>query len=551
MSESDTERRIRWDVAADHDHRTGQDLGHSHDSDSHDHVHVYDDGYHDHHGDDLTPEEQDELAERLWALENVELRTVGVDIGSSTSHLMFAQVHLHRLGDALSSRFVVVNREVLWRSPIELTPYRSDDTIDTDALERFIEESYAAAGLRRDEIDSGAVILTGEALKRKNAEAIAHLFAAESGKFVCALAGHHMEAALAAHGCGAVALSRSRKATILNVDIGGGTSKLALVRNGEVLATAAVAIGGRLIALDAERRVTRLEDPARVAAEALGIDVDLGKVFSETDQARLIDLWTEILVGLINGGPVDQVAQRLAVTDALPPHDPVDAITFSGGVAEYIFWRELESYEDLGNALGTQLRAALSDGRVTLPVHNTGEGIRATVIGASQFTVQLSGSTISVSNGGILPLRNLPVIYPRLDLSEDVPAATVSAEIGSALRRMDIADGDTPVALGLRWPGDPLYRRMRLLAEGIAQAMPRSVEKRLPLVLLFDRDVGRTLGDILRRDLGVACDVVSIDGMDLKEFDYVDIGEIVEPTNVVPVVIKSLLFAGRNGAASG
>lgn len=244
-------------AAHDHGHAHGQtavhdhahDHGHSHDH-AHGHGHDHDDPFHDHHGEALSPEELAAIEEGVWRLENVELTTVGVDIGSSTSHLMFARVHLHRIGDGLSSRFVVVNREMLWRSPILLTPYRADMTIDAERLGAFIHEAYQAAGLRRSDVDSGAIILTGEALKRRNARAIADLFASESGKFVCASAGHHMEALMAGHGSGAVALSRREQRTILNVDVGGGTSKFALIHNGELLGTAAVAVGGRLVVRD-------------------------------------------------------------------------------------------------------------------------------------------------------------------------------------------------------------------------------------------------------------------------------------------------------------
>ncbi|HZT08524.1 MAG TPA: ethanolamine ammonia-lyase reactivating factor EutA [Chloroflexota bacterium] len=528
---------------------------HAHESAAHIHAHGHahdhwhdEDEFHDHHGEDLSPEEQQELAERLWRLENVELRTVGVDIGSSTSHLMFAEVHLRRLSDALSSRFVVVRREVLWRSAIEITPYRADDTIDTDALEAFIERAYRDAGIRRDAIDSGAVILTGEALKRKNAEAIAHLFAAESGKFVCALAGHHMEASLAAHGSGAVAISRRNRSTVLNVDIGGGTSKFALIRDGEIVSTAAIAIGGRLVALDDAGRVTRLEEPGRFAAEAAGLQIALGEPVSPDARMRLVRYWVDALVRIVNGEEIADETARLFVTDPIVLREPIDSISFSGGVSEYVYGRERAAYQDLGAALGHELAAALGVGRIPHRLADPGEGIRATVIGASQFTVQLSGSTISVSNRSVLPLRNLPVVYPRIDLSQEITPEHVSRAIDAALRRMDVADA--AVALGLRWPGDPLYRRLRVLAQGIAGAMAPFLEQRLPLVLLFDRDVGRTLGEILRRDLDVACDVISIDGMDLKEFDFVDIGEVVEASNVVPVVIKSLLFAGRESIPS-
>src|SRR5712672_3885526 len=161
----------------------------------------------------------DTVNEVAWAADNVELTTVGIDIGSSTSHLMFAHVHLQRLGTALSSRFVVVNRRIIWQSPILLTPYLPDYTIDIDELSGFIGSCYQYAGIEPGDIDSGAVILTGEAIKRHNARAIAELFSEEAGRFVCASAGHHMECQLAAHGSGAVALSRGHGVTLLNVDI--------------------------------------------------------------------------------------------------------------------------------------------------------------------------------------------------------------------------------------------------------------------------------------------------------------------------------------------
>src|SRR6266850_3593978 len=213
----------------------------------------------------------DEVNEVAWAADNVELTTVGIDIGSSTSHLMFAQVHLQRLGTALSSRFVVVNRRIIWQSPILLTPYLSDYTIDIDELAGFIGGCYQYADLEPADIDSGAVILTGEAIKRRNARAIADLFSEEAGRFVCASAGHHMECQLSAHGSGAVALSRGNGNSVLNVDIGGGTTKLALIEKGRIIATTAIAVGGRLVVEDPKDGLTRVEPPATEVADALGI----------------------------------------------------------------------------------------------------------------------------------------------------------------------------------------------------------------------------------------------------------------------------------------
>ena len=218
-----------------------------------------------------SPEQRDELARFIWSQEHVELKTVGIDIGSSTSHLLFAKVLLQRHSQGLSSRFVVVDRQVVWRSPIMLTPFLADGTIDAQSLALFIARCYEESGFARSEIDSGAVILTGEAIKRRNARAIDEVFAAEAGKFVCATAGHILECRLAAHGSGAVRLSRERGECLLHVDVGGGTTKLTLIDRGTVLSAAAFAAGGRLIASDAEGQWTRVDDSARLVAEELGL----------------------------------------------------------------------------------------------------------------------------------------------------------------------------------------------------------------------------------------------------------------------------------------
>ena len=230
-----------------------------------------------------------ELVEYIWKVENVELATVGIDIGSSTSHLMFATVRLQRKTQALSSRFVVVERRILWKSPILLTPFLADGTIDAAALGKFVARCYGDAGLAAGDVDTGAVILTGEAVKRANARAIADLFAEHSGKFVTASAGHHLECALAAHGSGAVALSREESTPILNVDIGGGTTKMALVAGGEVLATGAFAVGGRLIAFDAHGRVARVDESARLAADSVGVRLAVGERVEPASLHRIVD----------------------------------------------------------------------------------------------------------------------------------------------------------------------------------------------------------------------------------------------------------------------
>jgi ethanolamine utilization protein EutA len=494
-----------------------------------------------------TPEEQALLSETIWKADNVELITVGVDIGSSTSHLMFSKVHLQRLAEALSSRFVVVGREILWRSPILLTPYNSDNTIDADKLRKFIEDAYKSANLKKDDIDSGAVILTGEALKRDNSRAIADLFAEESGKFVCASAGHNLEAIMAAHGSGAVALSRTELKTFINVDIGGGTTKLALVHGGRVIANSAFAVGGRLIAMDEDNTLNRVEGPALQMAKSAGIELKVGEKISDGDRDKLVKTMVDVIVAYVNRQPTADIAKELAVTPYLPDAPVPNAVTFSGGVSEYIYGRETTNRGDVGHLLAAGITDALADKRIDMPIYDPGQGIRATVIGASQFSVQVSGNTVLVSNDESLPLRNIPVINIAVKLPEKVDSNAIAEEIGRALERFDIVEGEADIALAFRWEGDPLHARLFGFAEGVCKGLKNSIANKRPLVLMMEGDVGKTMGEIFRRELGVENDIISIDDVQLKEFDYVDIGKMIRPTNVVPLVIKSLLFSQPKG----
>src|SRR6202166_2028498 len=329
------------------------------------------------HETDFSHEHVETAAERLavaltiWDQDNVAFKTVGIDIGSSTSHLLFATVALQRQSQGLSSRFVVVGREVVWRSPILLTPFLPDGTIDAGALGAFIEGCYRDAGFTQQQIDSGAVILTGEAIKRKNARAIDELFAEEAGKFVCATAGHKLECRLAAHGSGAVRLSRKRSQCLLHVDMGGGTTKLALIENGKIVGVSAFAVGGRLLAQDASGGWTRIDDPARLVSRDLGLEADPASIASLEARRRIAHRMAEIAMDYILGAPLDRLGVALQLTEPLPRIVSPSAVSFSGGVSEYLFGREEREYGDIAKLLAEELRQQLAK-RLPVPVIDPG-----------------------------------------------------------------------------------------------------------------------------------------------------------------------------------
>ncbi len=493
-------------------------------------------------------EEHDEdaaaIAQLIWEQETLQLCTVGIDIGSSTSHLLFARVTLSRQEGGFSSRFTVVAREVLWRSPIRLTPFLPDGTIDAHELDHFIRHCYLDANLRPADIDSGAVILTGEAIKRRNARAIDEIFASQSGKFVCATAGHQMECILAAHGSGATALAWRRRQCGLHVDIGGGTTKLALIDDGRIVSVAAFAVGGRVLAQGPDGAWTRIDESTQLAARDLGIEAS-PQVFADEDaRAVLVERLARIVVDQICGTPLDALGQALELTPPLERTTAPGFVTFSGGVAEYIFAHDDGDYGDIARPLAQAIIRQMK-GRLRVPVVEPNERIRATVIGASQFTVQVSGKTIYLPEAHVLPVRNVPVVHLAMDLPDQLDPVALAEGFRKQAALLSL-QADETLALSFAWRGEPEHTRLLAMARGIQQFAAPGKHRHRPLILMIDGDVGASLGRILRQELHVEGPLAAIDGMQLRELDFVDIGQPVEPTGVVPVVIKSLLFTAQH-----
>src|SRR6266478_5881800 len=444
--------------------------------------------------------------------------SVGVDIGSSTSHLVFSRIVLERL----DSRYVVTERESFYQSDILLTPYTSEDAIDADALGAFFEKQYENALVDPDEIDAGALILTGVAVRRSNARRIGELFARQAGKLVAVSAGDSLETVMAAYGSGAVARSIRDGVAVMNVDVGGGTSKIAVCHDGAVAAITAIDVGARLVCTDAAGRIVRLEEAGRRFGEDLRLKLMIGDTLTPGDAGRLAS------VGLL----------RL---DPLAFAGPIDTVTFSGGVSEYLYGWESDNFGDLGSLLAAEIRNRVIAAGMRLEPPE--QGIRATVIGASQYTTQVSGSTIFVSPLDVLPLRNLPVIAPDFALDSDaIASAAVAAAIRKALLHLDLTESETPVAIFVPWAGSATFHWLDAFCRGVVEGLGDLLARGLPVVLAGDGDVGGLLGIHFREEMKLENPVISIDGLELKQFDFIDIGEMLESSGAVPVVIKSLIF---------
>jgi ethanolamine utilization protein EutA len=470
--------------------------------------------------------------------------SVGVDIGSSTSHLVFSRIVVERL----DSRYVVTERESFYQSDILLTPYSAQDTIDANALGAFIERQYRDAKVDPDEIDAGALILTGVAVRRRNARAIGELFARQAGRLVAVSAGDSLESVMAAYGSGAAARSIRNGAPVMNVDVGGGTAKIAVCAEGKVVDVTALDVGARVVVLDAARHIMRVEEAGRRFGAALGLDLKPGDVLDEGNARALAASMADALFEAMRGGTPRAGGADLLRLEPLHWRGGIADVSFSGGVSEYIYGGEVKSYGDLGLELAAQIRDRLQD---VEQLARPQARIRATVIGAAQYTLQVSGTTIFVAPMDILPLRNVPVIAPALPLAgEKIEPAAVAAAIKSALKRLELGGGESPVALFVPWRGSATFQRLDDFCRGMTEGLAAVLAHGHPIVLAGDSDVGGLIGIHCREEMKLNTPIVSIDGLELNDFDYIDVGAILDTSGAVPVVIKSLVFPTSSGVGT-
>jgi ethanolamine utilization protein EutA len=495
------------------------------------------------HGHDHDKDAAREEEHPLWALDTITLTTVGIDIGTATSQILFSRLVLRRLGRELSSRFVVSERKTLYLSPVHFTPYTADRArIDDGALARLVDTAYSESGISPMAVDTGAIILTGEAIRRDNARAIAELFAAQRGSFVCATAGHNFEALLAAHGSGAVALSAERGCRVLNVDIGGGTTKLAVCERGKVLGTAALHIGGRLLATEDSGVITLLEPGGQTLARSAGFGWQPGDRVTAMQIDALADYMASAVVSLITSETPGSDCEQLWLTAPLNGAKSYDGVVFSGGVGAFVYGQEVRSFGDLGAPLGQALRARFESHAFPWPLMPARECIRATVMGAAQHTVQVSGNTIFRSSADVLPRKNLQVLRPDVDLAHDIDANAIACSITSHFQAFDLTEGEAEVALVFHWSGPPTAARIATFCRGLVQGLPRTLAGGRTLYLVFDQDLAGLVGTILTNDFELKNDVLAVDGIALRDFDFIDLGKTLEPSGAVPVTIKSLVF---------
>ena len=442
------------------------------------------------------------------------LRSVGLDVGTTSTQLIFSELTVENKAGSFSvPEMKIGQRKILYKSPVHFTPLLGTDRVDGDGIRQLVQREYAAAGIRREDVDTGAVIITGETSRKENAETVLRELSGFAGDFVVATAGPDLESVLAARGAGAVDLSGETGKTVLHMDIGGGTANLALIREGKIRKTGCLNVGGRLIKFDENHIITYISPVLAGLCQ-----LQTGDSATEAELEPVTELLTKALEEATGLRGKTSLLDRLTTpgTAFRPPEEPV-VLSFSGGVADCIKeampW---EAFGDLGPVLGRCIRRSRLCENYVLGA----ETIRATVIGAGCHSTQLSGSTVFHRNIRF-PLQNLPVLQaPAEGLAE-------------FLRREVPRQETVPVIALPPCPQD--YTFLRAMADLLA-----GVPLPDPVILCMEQDMAKALGQLLALRLSPEKGILCIDRVRLKEDDYLDVGAPIGPA--LPVVVKTIVF---------
>jgi ethanolamine utilization protein EutA len=471
-------------------------------------------------------------------MNKIELLSVGVDVGSATSHLAFSSLVLVEDAKSPSRRYKIQERNIIYEGRIINTPLLHDDTIDIQKLSDFFREEYKRAGIDPEDIQSGAVIVTGETAKKQNAKQIVEALSNGAGDFVAATAGANFESLITAMGSGAVARSKYYNKTILSCDIGGGTSNIAISKNGEVLSTSCISIGGRLLGVNSEGRIWRIDEPAMKVMKQIGLNYKIKDQIPKEDIEKIATRFAEVLIEVITGPATSFLAKQLMMTDDLIFPDKIEEYSFSGGVAELMYGGNGD-YEDMGRVLADKINSLTP--KLVSPVIEPKNKIRATVIGAGAYSLSISGSSGFMDDKISFPIKNVPVLRVDVDESQ-LSVAHVISQTNASFKRFDLNEGEEIVALYFKNPVKVYYPDLELFAKSIEAALTNSIDNKIPIILIFEKDIACSVGNVIRRETALKTNLLSLDELVLNEGDWIDIGEPLVNGQVFPVTVKSLVF---------
>jgi len=463
-----------------------------------------------------------------------QILSVGIDIGTSTTQIIFSKIFLQNTSSLFQvPEIKITDTIIIYKSDIYFTPLLSREQIDLKAIKAIITLEYEKAGVKKEEISTGAIIITGETARKENSEEVLKYLSDFAGDFVVATAGPDLEGILAGFGAGASLASKDFTSRVINFDIGGGTTNASLFWDGEVLDSFALNIGGRLIQFNDIGEITYVSEKIKPLIRSLNLNLVIGIIPEFKTLKQLTDVFARMFPKINKGTSLDKESERLFIQHK---HKGLESeiIMFSGGVAEFIYSNEeintLEAttrFGDIGPLLGYSIRKTFEDNN--LKVLEPNEKIRATVIGAGTYSLKLSGSTI-VFEESLLPLKNIPIIKL---FSKEENLLDIYKII---FQKLELYNEKT-IAIAFNGPKSPSYLEIKTMASSIVEA---NKNRNAPIIVIVVQDFAKALGLCLNNLLKGSKSVICLDRIKVDNGDYVDIGKPI--ANVIPVVVKTLIF---------
>ncbi len=469
------------------------------------------------------------------------INSVGIDIGTSTTQLIFSKLTIENKATSYTvPRICIVNTEVVYRSDIYFTPLDSSSNIDAEKVKEIVKNEYKKGNMTPKDLQTGAVIITGETARKENANEVLSALSDMAGDFVVATAGPDLESVLSARGAGADFMSAEDKNIIANIDIGGGTSNIAVFQKGNLLATSCMDIGGRLIKVE-NGKITYIYSKIEEFVRKQGLSLKVGDAADKGVISKIAELMAKQLAMAVGLVSKDEFHAGLYTNDgkAIPEDIKIDGIMFSGGVADIVYNPNSEDefrYNDIGPVLGRQINQ--SNYFAGAKRYDAVETIRATVVGAGTHTTEVSGSTIRYDKE-VLPLKNIPVVKMLEEDEEDL--TNFDLKLANKIEIFTQSDAYDCVAVAISGKNHTSFKAVQELAKSIIGGL-KEFDKKAPVVVICEIDIGKVLGNALQVMLGLDRKVICLDSIFVKDGDYIDIGEPVANGRVVPVVVKTLIF---------